>query len=98
MERSEKTEKRWCGIDEMLKREMEEENEEVLVVSLGQEVACREELEVSDTEDVVEQGHTPLITACLKGMTEVSYCISVCVHVCVKEIGMRMFVVSQSFR
>lgn len=75
MERSEKTEERRCGADEMLKGEQEEENEEVLVASLGQEV---EELEVSDTEDVEEQRHTPLITACREGMTEVGYCICMC--------------------
>ncbi|XP_044072030.1 uncharacterized protein map3k19 [Siniperca chuatsi] len=69
MERSEKREKR--SVDEMLKREQEEENEEVLVVSLGQEVDGQEELEVSDTEDEEEEGSTPLITACRKGMTEV---------------------------
>ncbi|XP_037645055.1 uncharacterized protein map3k19 isoform X2 [Sebastes umbrosus] len=52
------------SVGEMLKREQEEENEEVLVVSLGQEA------EVSDTEDEEEQGSTPLIAACRSGMTE----------------------------
>ncbi|XP_051260812.1 uncharacterized protein map3k19 isoform X2 [Dicentrarchus labrax] len=67
MERSETWERR--SVDEMLKREEEEEEENVLVESLRQEVEGQEELQVSDTED--EEGSTPLITACHKGMTEV---------------------------
>ncbi|KAG8000787.1 Mitogen-activated protein kinase kinase kinase 19 [Nibea albiflora] len=64
MERSEKSEKR------MLNREQEEEeNKEVLVVSLRQE--DREELEVSETEDEKDQVPAGLITACCKSMTEV---------------------------
>lgn len=63
----------------MLNREQEEEeNEEVLVVSLRQEE--KEELDVSETEDEKDQVPTPLITACCKSMTEVSYA-----HVCVLE-------------
>lgn len=60
------------SFDELLKREQEDENEEVLVVSFGQEVEGQE-LEISDTEDEEEEGTIPLITACRKGMTEVSY-------------------------
>ncbi len=61
------------GFDEMLKREQEEENEEVLGVSVGQEAEGQEELEVSDFEDEEEEGTTPLITACRNGATEVSH-------------------------
>ncbi|XP_056244632.1 uncharacterized protein map3k19 isoform X1 [Seriola aureovittata] len=69
MERSEKTEKKWRGVDEMLKREQEEGNkEDDVVVSCGQEV---DRHVVSDTEDEEERGCTPLISACRKGMTEV---------------------------
>lgn len=57
--------------DEMLKREQEKGEEEVLVVE-GQE-----ELGLPDTEDEEEQGSIPLITAFSKGMTKVNY-----VHVC----------------
>lgn len=85
MERSEKREK--VSFDEMLKREQEEENEEVLVVSFGQEVEGQEELEVSDTEDEEEEGTTPLITACRKGLTEVSSCTK---YECVREFDMRL--------
>ncbi|XP_067372129.1 mitogen-activated protein kinase kinase kinase 19 isoform X2 [Channa argus] len=71
MERSEKTEKLWQGVDGMLKSEQEEEIVEVSVVNLAQEDEGQEELESSDTKDKEEQGYTPLITACRKGMTEV---------------------------
>lgn len=74
MERSEKTEKRGQDIN-YLQRQEQDESEEVLAVSLGQQV---DGLVVSDTEDEEKQGCTPLITACRKGLTEVS-------HVCVKE-------------
>lgn len=74
MERSEKTERRWRGVAEMLRREQEEEKEEVLGVR--PEVDSQEELEVSDTED---EGERCLIAACRKGMADVSYmCVSVC--------------------
>lgn len=63
----------------MLKIEKEEENEEVMVVRLGQELEGREELEVSDAEDEEEEGSTPLITACQKGIAEASYVLDVCV-------------------
>ncbi|XP_069388880.1 mitogen-activated protein kinase kinase kinase 19 isoform X2 [Paralichthys olivaceus] len=67
MERSERTEKRWLAVDEMRKMEKQEINEDVLVLSLEEE----EGQEVSDTEDEEEQGCTPLISACSKGMVEV---------------------------
>ncbi|KAG7235126.1 hypothetical protein INR49_025231, partial [Caranx melampygus] len=68
METSEKTEKRWQDFDEVLRREQQDESEEVLAVRVGQEV---DGLVVSETEDEEKQGCTPLITACCKGMTEV---------------------------
>ncbi|XP_026150284.1 mitogen-activated protein kinase kinase kinase 19 isoform X2 [Mastacembelus armatus] len=71
MERSEKTEKKGQGVEEVLKAEQEEESGEAFVVRLGQEVEDQENLKLSDTEGEDEQGCTPLITACRKGMTEV---------------------------
>lgn len=76
METSEKTEK-WGQDINYLQKQEQDESEEVLAVSLGQEV---DGLVVSDTEDEEKQGCTPLITACRKGLTEVSH-----VCVCVKE-------------
>lgn len=77
MERSEKRQKSWKSVGEMLQREQEEENVGVMVESLGQAAEHQEELEVSNTEDEEEQGCTPLILACHKGMTEVSYILYV---------------------
>ncbi|XP_049449742.1 uncharacterized protein map3k19 isoform X1 [Epinephelus fuscoguttatus] len=57
--------------DEMLRTEKEEDNEEVLVVTLGQEVESQGEVDVCDAEDEEEQGSTPLMAACRTGMTEV---------------------------
>ncbi|KAJ4932837.1 hypothetical protein JOQ06_029679 [Pogonophryne albipinna] len=51
----------------MLRKEQEEEIEEVPVMSHEEE----EELGVSDTEDEEEQGTFPLITACRIGITQV---------------------------
>lgn len=70
MERSEKTEKWWQAADEMLGKEQDKENVDIFVAR--REVKEEEDLEVSDIEDEEEQEHTPLITACRKGMTEVS--------------------------
>ncbi|XP_034742567.1 uncharacterized protein map3k19 isoform X3 [Etheostoma cragini] len=70
MERSEKR-REIRNVHEMLKREKEEENEEALVVSRGQEVEGREDLESFNSEDEEEEGSTPLIAACHKGKPEV---------------------------
>lgn len=66
----ESSEEKKRSVDEMLKREQGEEEEDVLAVSLGRET---EGLEVCDAEDEEEQGSTPLTAACRKGMTEVSH-------------------------
>uniref|UniRef100_A0A3Q3JTA3 Mitogen-activated protein kinase kinase kinase 19 n=2 Tax=Monopterus albus TaxID=43700 RepID=A0A3Q3JTA3_MONAL len=66
------TEERWQGDDEMLTREQEEENEDDLLFSLGQDGDDKEELKVFESEDEEDQGCTPLITACHKGVTEVT--------------------------
>lgn len=73
----------------MLRTEKEEDNEEVLVVTLGQEVESQEEVDVCDAEDEEEQGSTPLMAACRTGMTEVS-----CLCVCEKEKGVYCCVIT----
>lgn len=65
----ETSEEKKRSVDEMLKREQGEEEEDVLAVSLGRET---EGLEVCDADEE-EQGSTPLTAACRKGMTEVSH-------------------------
>ncbi|KAK1903092.1 Histone-lysine N-methyltransferase EHMT2 [Dissostichus eleginoides] len=62
----EESEKR-NSFKKMLRKEQEEEIEEVPVMSHEEE----EELGVSDTEDEEEQGTFPLITACRIGITQV---------------------------
>ncbi|XP_029386714.1 probable serine/threonine-protein kinase mkcC [Echeneis naucrates] len=71
MERSDRTKRRWQGVDETLRRKQQERDEECLVFGSGRNVDGWEQLEVSDTEDEEELGCTPLITACRKGRTEV---------------------------
>ena len=83
MEREERTEERRRDVDERLRRQQEEENKYILAVSLGQEPDL--EQEVSDTEDEEVQGCSPLISACHKGMAEVS-CVCVCVCECIEGI------------
>ncbi|KAK9537986.1 hypothetical protein VZT92_005552 [Zoarces viviparus] len=68
MERSEERREN-RSVNEVLKREQLEGNEEVPVMSRRQE--CRVEPEASDTEDEEEEGSSPLTTACRTGMTEV---------------------------
>lgn len=70
MERSEK--KRNV---EMLKRQQQDEKKDFPAVSLERETERLEGPHVSYTEDEEEQGSTPLITACRKGMTEVRTCM-----------------------
>lgn len=76
MDRSEEK----TSAEEMLRRGQEEDGEVRLVSLVGRECEGQEELQVSDTDDEEEQGSTPLISACRKGMNEVSY-----VYVCLKE-------------
>lgn len=60
------------NVDEMLKKEQGLEEEDILAgTSLGREMEGLGKLEVSDTEDEEEQGFSPLISTCRKGMTEV---------------------------
>lgn len=82
MERNENRQKNWKSFGDVLQIEQEEENE---LVSLGQEVEDEEELDVYNVEDEEEQGCIPLIHACYKGETEVSYVLYVCVCVCDRE-------------
>lgn len=59
----------------MLKRQQEEEQTDVLAVSLELEKERPEGPHVSDTEDEEEQRATPLIAACRKNKTEVHACV-----------------------
>ncbi|KAF7660477.1 hypothetical protein LDENG_00281560 [Lucifuga dentata] len=74
METSKKRQNTWRSAEELLKGvEDGEQNKEegVLVLNLGREMEVQVEMVVPDTEDEEEDGCTPLITACRKGMTEV---------------------------